>query len=183
MDLNTMRQLIEAEALQGASTSQNDLAFVDWHVPDRMLYSPVVSRNLTQPLARHLAMADRGSYPMWTLQDIIRVSTAEELADAEAFAREHYGPAPPPGSDAARPMRRQRRGCRGGKGRKRHVVDDPGSMYSPRNGVFSPRIMSANNGVPNLQYPPPPRMLPPGSWPLPPMPPACRPPYGPAPPR
>ena len=82
-----MRHLIEDEVVGGAAASQNDLAFIDRHVPDRMLFSPAVSRNLTQPLSQHLAAADRGAFPYWTLQDIIRASTAEELADAEAFAR------------------------------------------------------------------------------------------------
>ena len=163
-----MRQLIEAEALQGKATSQNDLAFVDCSVPDRMLFSPVISRNLTQPLAWHLAAADRGQHPVWALTDIIRVSTAEELADAEAFAREHYGPAPPPGSDPQRAVRRQRRGCRGGKGRKRHAMPDDPHAAS----IFSPRIMSAYNGIPNAHAPyprgpmPPPMPPPPPAWPL-----------------
>lgn len=166
-----MRQLIEGEALQGKATSQNDLAFIDSSVPDRMLFSPVISRNLTQSLAWHLAAADRGQYPVWTLADIIRVSTTEELADAEAFAREHYGPAPPPGSDPQRPVRRQRRGCRGGKGRKRHVMPD--ELHSPS--IYSPRIMSAFNGVPNSHAayprgPMPPPMPPPPAWPMPTLP-------------
>jgi hypothetical protein len=136
MSLSVMRQLLEDEALAGAATADNDLAFVDWQVPDRLLYSPIVSRNLTQPLAWHLAAAGQNMYPVWTLEDIMRVSTAEEVAEAEAFAREHYGPAPPPGQTPQRPARRQRRGCRGGKGRKRHVV-------VPRGGVLlSPRISS-----------------------------------------
>lgn len=165
MDLLTMRRLIETEVAQGSAIAQNDLAFVDWRVPDRMLYSPVVSRNLTQPLAHHLACAERGSYAVWTLQDIITTSTAEELMDAEAFAREHYGPAPPPGVDAARPVRRQRRGCRGGKGRKRHVMDEFGNpLGSPRGGAFSPRIMSGHDAGPSGPYMPP--IPPPGTWPV-----------------
>ena len=49
MDLLTMVQLLEAEALQGTPISQNRLAFLDMRVPDRMLYSPVVSRQLARP--------------------------------------------------------------------------------------------------------------------------------------
>jgi hypothetical protein len=122
MSLSTMQQLLEEEALAGASTADNDLAFIDWQVPDRLLYSPIVSRNLTQPIAWHLAASERQMYPVWTLEDVMRASTPEEIAEAEAFAREHYGPAPPPGLTPHRPARSQRRGCRGGKGRKRRVM-------------------------------------------------------------
>jgi hypothetical protein len=142
--LGTMKRLLEAEAQQGASIFLNDLAFVDWNVPDRMLFSPIVSRNLTRPLAWHLAAADKGRYQAWTLQDIMQISTPEELADAEYFAREHYGPAPPSGPGLMRPLRRQRRGCRGGKGRKRN----PEQSTS-----FSPRIMSVHTSRPQDAYP------------------------------
>ena len=137
MNLTTMRQLLEEEALGGANTADNDLAFVDWAVPDRLLYSPVVSRNLAQPLAWHLAAAGRGVTQVWALPDIMRVSTPAEINEAEAFAREHYGPAPPPGQAPLRTARRQRRGCRGGKGRKRHMVPHEEASHS-----YSPRIMS-----------------------------------------
>lgn len=142
MDLLTMVQLLEAEALQGTPISQNRLAFLDMRVPDRMLYSPVVSRQLARPLAWHLSSADAGSYPVWTLADIMQLTTADDLAEAEAFARAHYGPAPPPSlSDATRPVRRQRRGCRGGKGRKRHATTDESLNQSPR-------IMSGGSSSP-----------------------------------
>ena len=137
MNLSTMRQLLEEEALGGANTADNDLAFVDWAVPDRLLYSPVVSRNLAQPLAWHLAAAGRGVFQVWALADIMQISTPAEINEAEAFAREHYGPAPPPGQAPLRTARRQRRGCRGGKGRKRHMLPHEDASHS-----YSPRIMS-----------------------------------------
>ena len=163
MDLAAMQRLLEAEALQGAPAANFDLAFVDSSVPDRMLYSPAISRNLTQPLAWHLAASQRSFFPVWTLHDILRVSTAEELADAESFAREHYGPAPPPGTDLQRPIRRQRRGCRGGKGRKRHAHHGfSQELDSDRSGsstVYSPRIMSAFSGGALPPFAAPPRTL------------------------
>ena len=165
-----MRRLLESQALQGSPLAQSNLAFVDSSVPGQ---DAVLSCRLPQPDPA-LGMAPCCSRPqLLPCVDSTRhpagVNSRRAWQTLRLLHENTMALPPPPGVDMQRPLRRQRRGCRGGKGRKRHTHQTMShELVTERSGsltMYSPRIMSAAYGsaAATLPYPQPSSRL--AGWP------------------